>query len=288
MKPLCVKSVNGELRVSRHIGGSFWHVVTLTQQYDSAPWNISRQEIYMGADGCIDTPEKITLLTQPGRSQTEYAYRVDGDFVGAYAHGNETLRSPAQLIVDGEPLQFDSSGCARALRFDLTQEVYADVNGPVAETLLVHQFDVNGFCVNHTHRWLRSEDVGFFYSAMLPVNNDGVFNILTVDQTDHLFASYLGAQSWTPPAEVYEMRATGFACDGLLPIKSTIAITPQSVDSYNANGSRDAAWQINRAGQDIWSKAYFERVSTGSPASVTVGDVWQASAKYTTCISQHG
>ena len=273
--------------VSRHIGGSFWHVVKLFRRSLDEPWNIDTQHLYFGGDHCTGS-QKQTLLHR--RSQVEYAYVADGEDVGALNHGNEQ-QTFQQWVVDGQPVEIGSGECVRGETIELTQLIDATgVNGLISKSMLTHRFDDAGVQVSHSHTWQRDMDIGYFYGAMMPVNNEigeTVFTTMYCGEESFQFSEFLNQSNvWTDPKEQYTASARGVACDCGVGVEMSVEITPETVDSYAEDNVRSSAWQLNRAGLNQWSKMYFERSATANPVSVSAGDVWSGQAQYAVNVYQ--
>jgi hypothetical protein len=199
-------------RVSRHLGGSYWHVYTLARNTTSQPWNIETQSIYFGGDHCSGAV-KATLIQR--KSQVEYAYRADGEDVGALNHGNES-QVFAQWVVDGSPVELGRGECAKGTTVELTQRIRADVAGPLADTSLLHQFSPQGMNVSYVHQWLKRASIGWYYGAMMPVNNkigEVVMTAMFLGEQQYNFDDFLGQRSvWSDPVALFAIAGSGYKC----------------------------------------------------------------------------
>lgn len=269
--------------VSRNIGGDYWHVTLLDRQGDtSKPFNIANNFLYYGGDRCQGAL-KETRLGQPGTSQSEYAYQFDGEDVGALAHGNEQLDSIV-LTIDGSAVSIGSlAACTQANTIEFTQSISAvrDSGEVIGLTELQHVIDAGGYSVNYQHTWQVAGSVGYFYGAMMPINNafqETVFTDMYLGSDVYRFDQHGGAEQWVGEVEEYAAFARGLGCAGAVGVIMDIEITPETVDGFSADNVRSAAWQVNRGGSDQWSKMYFERVPTQNPVVVSPGEIWTGSS----------
>ena len=260
------------IHVSRPLGNGFWHVYRFRRQSDTEPYSVNEQ-LVTDASWC-DNPNDVTVVAP--RSQLEYAYIADGEDVGGSTHRNERVDS--LTIKDNCVVtSLEEDVCITTPAFQMTQNLTSFIAaGDLSNSRLTHKITASAMRVLQRHSWLRTASLGWYYAAMMPVWNNGVYDTLEHGGQSYLFSDYLGQNN---ALEIVPYALTSAATGMLhgLPIRAYVRVTDDSVDSYN---NATPFWQINRGAQDDWSKWYARRSNAPNPLVVNAGDVWRADSFY--------